>query len=88
MEDIRFVAIQERNFLILKAICDHVDPELFEFYRQRYNQDDFFNSYIKGTSMKGHMDGRFGTTRFMNLKANRIAQDETGLVGYQEQFSY
>jgi hypothetical protein len=41
MEDIRFVAIQERNFMILKAICDFEDPRLFDLFRARYTQEDF-----------------------------------------------
>ncbi len=40
MEDIRFVAIQERNFMILKAICDREDPRFFDLFRNRYNQED------------------------------------------------
>ena len=26
MEDVRFVALQERNYMILRAICDYKDP--------------------------------------------------------------
>ena len=37
MEDVRYVAIQERNYMILKAICDFEDPQLFELFRTRYN---------------------------------------------------
>ena len=37
MEDVRYVAVQERNFMILKAICDFEDPALFDLYRNRYN---------------------------------------------------
>ena len=40
MEDIKFLAIQERNFMILKAVCDSENPELFDLYRSRYNQED------------------------------------------------
>ena len=42
MEDVRYVALQERNYMILKAICDYSDPRYFEFFRTRYNQDDVF----------------------------------------------
>lgn len=41
MEDIRFIAIQERNYMILKSICDATDPRYFELFRSRYNQEDF-----------------------------------------------
>jgi hypothetical protein len=40
MEDIRFCAIQERNYMILKSICDNADPDLFKIIRNRYNQED------------------------------------------------
>ena len=40
MEDIRFCAIQERNYMILKSLCDVVDPRQFELFRARYNQED------------------------------------------------
>ena len=40
MEDIRFVAIQEKNYMIIKAICDIEDPSMFEVVRTRYNQED------------------------------------------------
>ena len=36
MEDVRFCAIQERNYMLLKAVCDSDGPEMFEAYRQRY----------------------------------------------------
>ena len=37
MEDVRFCAIQERNYMILKAICDVSDPRMFDLFRSRYN---------------------------------------------------
>ena len=37
MEDIKYIALQERNYMILKAICDYKDPKMFEFLRKRYN---------------------------------------------------
>ena len=40
MEDIRYIAVQERNYMILKAICDREDPRLFELFRSRFNQED------------------------------------------------
>ena len=42
MEDVRYVALQERNYMMLKVICDVTDPKMFEFLRKRYNQDDVF----------------------------------------------
>ena len=41
MEDVRFVAIQERNYMILKAVCDISNPQYFDLLRNRYNQEDF-----------------------------------------------
>ena len=84
MEDVRFCAIQERNYMILKAICDSDGPEMFEAYRQRYRQEDIFVSYFKGTTMRTHMDGQVSSGRFFDLKSNRLPQDENNLVGFQE----
>ena len=40
MEDVKYVALQERNSMILKSICDNENPELFNLFRNRYNQED------------------------------------------------
>ena len=41
MEDIKFIALEQRNYMILKVICDYSGNEgTFEFLRNRYNQDD------------------------------------------------
>ena len=85
MEDIRFTAIQERNYMILKAICDVENPDLFEVYRQRYNQEDFFLSYIRGSTAKNYYDGRYGTSRWWDMHTYRKPEDESYLVGFQEQ---
>src|SRR6056300_821292 len=42
LEDVRFCAIQERNYMILRAICDYSDPRMFGLFRARYNQEDHF----------------------------------------------
>ena len=84
MEDLRFIAIQERNFMILKAVCDHNEPEMFDLFRSRYSQEDHFLSYSRGSTMKGWYDGRYGGERFFDLKANRRPEDERGLLGFQE----
>ena len=68
--------------MILKAICDSENPELFELYRSRYNQEDIFVSYTKGNSYKNYYDGRFGTSRFLNIKYYRRPEDENYLVGF------
>lgn len=88
MEDIRFIAIQERNYMILKSICDRADPRLFSLFRSRYNQEDLFVSYYVGTTMRNYYDGRIGRSRFFNMKANRVPEDETGLVSTHEQSIY
>jgi len=88
MEDIRFVAIQERNYMILKAICDRSDPRMFELFRSRYNQEDLFVSYYIGSTMRNYYDGRMGRSRFWQMKANRTPEDEKGLVGGGEQSIY
>ena len=85
MEDVRYCAIQERNYMILRAVCDYTDPALFDLFRNRYNQEDFFISYYKGSSLKNHYDGRYGAGRFWGaIKTLRRPEDEKGLVGLQE----
>ncbi len=37
MEDVRYLAVQERNYMILKAVCDYADPRSFDLFRSRYN---------------------------------------------------
>ena len=55
---------------------------MFDLFRSRYNQEDFFVSYCRGSTMKGFYDGRYGGERYVALKSNRIPEDERGLVGY------
>ncbi len=88
MEDVKYLAITRRNYMILKAVCDHTNPEMFDLFRSRYNQEDFFLSYQKGSTMKHYYDGRYGGERFLHLKSNRRPEDERGLVGYQEVSTY
>ena len=89
MEDVRFVALQERNYMILKAICDYKDPRWFEFLRTRYNQEDVFSTAVRGSLGRTGYDGRFGSARyFTGVKAFRKPEDEDGLVGYQEVSHY
>ena len=88
MEDVRFLAVQERNYMILKAICDSENPELFKLYRARYHQEDFFLSYYKGSTIKNYYDGRFGSSRFFNMKFQRRPEDENYMVGFQEQSTH
>ena len=88
MEDIRYNAISERNYMILKAICDVENPDLFEVYRARYNQEDFFLSYIRGSTAKNYYDGRYGTSRWWDIHSYRKPEDEKYLVGFQEQSYY
>ncbi len=88
MEDIRFNALSERNYMMLKAICDVENPNLFEVYRARYNQEDFFLSYVRGTTAKNYYDGRYGTSRWWDVHTYRKPEDEKYLVGFQEQSYY
>lgn len=85
MEDVRFVSVQERNYMIIKAVCDYEDPRYFDLYRSRYNQEDFFLSYYKGCTFRHYMDGRMSCTRFWDIKNMKRAEDENGLVGFNEQ---
>ena len=88
MEDIRFNAISERNFMILKAICDSENPAYFEALRKRFNQEDFFQSYSKGSTNRDGDDGRFTTSRWWDMNTYRKPEDENYLVGFQEQSNY
>lgn len=88
MEDIRFCAGQERNYMIMRAVSDHSDPEMFELYRSRYNQEDHFVSYYRGSTMKNHYDGRYGSGRFFTNKSNRLPEDEKNLVSAHEVSTY
>jgi hypothetical protein len=74
--------------MILKAICDRSDPRLFEFFRSRYNQEDLFVYYYIGSTMRNYYDGKVGRSRFFQMKANRVPEDECGLVGGNEQSIY
>lgn len=74
--------------MILKAICDRVDPRYFNLFRSRYNQEDMFVSYYIGSTMKNYYDGMVGRSRFFQMKANRVPEDERGLVGGKEQTIY
>ena len=69
MEDVRYTSLQERNYMILKAICDYKDPRFFEFYRKRYNQDDIYVSFVNGATGRHGYDGRYGTGRYWNVRA-------------------
>lgn len=42
MEDLRFTAIEQRNYMINKAIADQYSPALFEHLRKRFYQEDVF----------------------------------------------
>ena len=37
MEDIRYIALEQRNYMVLKAICDAKDARHLEFMRKRWN---------------------------------------------------
>ena len=74
--------------MILKAICDRADPRMFTLFRSRYNQEDLFVSYYRGSTMGNYYDGRVGKSRFFNMKANRLPEDERGLVSGGEQSIY
>ena len=88
MEDIRYCAIQERNYMIFRALCDMNDPKMFDLLRSRYNQEDTFLSYYRGSTCKNFYDGRYGTSRFFQVKGWRLPEDEKGLVTGQQVSTY
>ncbi len=40
MEDVRFTAIDQKNYMITKAVSDTVHPGVFEHIRWRFHQED------------------------------------------------
>ena len=88
MEDVRYLAITRRNLMIMKAVCDQSQPEMFDLFRARYNQEDFFLSYTRGSTMKNFYDGRYGSENMIHLKTARVPEDERGLVGFQDVSTY
>jgi hypothetical protein len=40
MEDIRYTAIEQKRFIVLKAITETINPAVFENVRRRYHQED------------------------------------------------
>ena len=74
--------------MILKAVCESESPALFEIYRNRYNQEDIFVSFYRGSNNKVGQDGRFGTEWFFYIKTWRWPEEENGLVNKQEVSHY
>ena len=68
--------------MILKTICDISKPGSFDFMRERYYQKDVFEPTVKGANLRHGYDGRFGTSRYWNIKSQRRPEDEDGLVGF------
>jgi hypothetical protein len=40
MEDVRFTALEQRNYLIIKSLADSIHEGMFENIRWRYHQED------------------------------------------------
>jgi hypothetical protein len=40
MEDIRYTALEQRNYMIYKSVLDSINPVYFENVRWRYYNDD------------------------------------------------
>ena len=40
MEDLRFTALEQKNYMVTKAMCDMKNPSYFENVRWRYHQED------------------------------------------------
>ena len=68
--------------MILKAVCDQSEtPDAWDILRSRYNQEDTFLSYYRGTTMRNHYDGRFGTARMFNAGADGFGARKGGVSG-------
>ena len=71
--------------MILRAICDYSDPALWNLMRSRYNQEDTFLSYYRGTTIRAHYDGRFGSgLSGISNSIGNLSEDDKNLVGAQE----
>jgi hypothetical protein len=40
MEDLRYTAIEQKEFITLKAVSDNIHPSVFENVRPRFHQED------------------------------------------------
>ena len=40
MEDVRYTALEQKNYMVSKALSDKVNPAYFENIRWRYHQED------------------------------------------------
>jgi hypothetical protein len=40
MEDIRYTALEQKNYVVLKALSDSIDYSVFDNVRKRFHQED------------------------------------------------
>jgi hypothetical protein len=40
MEDLRYTAVEQKNYMVIKLLADNVHPGVFENVIRRYNADD------------------------------------------------
>ena len=40
MEDVRFTAVDQRNYMIIKSVVDSINPNYFDRVRWKYHQED------------------------------------------------
>jgi hypothetical protein len=40
MEDVRFTALDMKNYMVIKALSDNLNPAFFPYIRQRFHQED------------------------------------------------
>jgi hypothetical protein len=40
LEDLRYTAIEQKNYMVIKLLADNIDPSVFENIIKRYNADD------------------------------------------------
>ena len=78
MEDIKFCAVDERNYLILKSICQADQPHLFDYLRKTYYQDDL---YIINDPFhyKFYYDGNFTLGGNLYTRIFKQPYDDMGL---------
>jgi hypothetical protein len=75
MEDVRFTAMDQKNYMVLKAMVDTLQPGNFENIRHRFNQEDIYVPEIityarSGTSAWPGSYNQTATHPFVSMAPN------------------
>ena len=66
MEDVRFTAVDQRNYMIIKSVVDSINPNYFDRVRWKYHQEDIQYDYIIIVSVP---EVKHNTKRYANGKS-------------------